>query len=212
MYSEDGLSDDGCIEVVISQACLVETKLLVGEVIEFDALKTFEGDPIRIKIVGVFDKADSNDFYWQISPDEMDIICLMEEKLFAEYFFGEKASKYTITCTYYPMFEYTSCDADAVGQLYAYSTHLVKESAYKNIVTMPGYLEVLENYNKKQDRIEATLFILQVPVLVLLCAFLFMIASQMYDMERNEISVLKSRGSSGGQIFRLYLYQSVLLP
>ncbi len=209
MYSEDGLSEDGCIEVVISQACLVETKLLVGEVIQFDALKTFEGEPIRIKIVGVFDKQDANDFYWQVSPDEMDIICLMEENLFAEYFFGEKASKYTITCYYYPMFEYTSCDADAVPQLYEYSTHLVKESAYKSVVSMPGYLEVLENYNKKQDRIEATLFILQVPVLVLLCAFLFMIASQMYDMERNEISVLKSRGSSGGQILRLYLYQSI---
>ena len=36
-----------------------------------------------------------------------------------------------------------------------------------------------------------------------------MIASQMYDMERNEISVLKSRGGSGGQILRLYFYQSV---
>ena len=50
-----------------------------------------------------------------------------------------------------------------------------------------------------------------VPVLILLGAFLFMISGQMYEMERNEISVIKSRGSSGGQIFRLYLYQSLFL-
>ncbi len=208
MYSEDGLAEDGSIEVVISQSCLVGTNLLVGETLEFDALKTFEGEPLRIKVVGVFDKADNNDFYWQISPEEMDIVCLMEDQLFREYFLGSKAGKYTISCNYFPMFEYTSCDSDRVEQLYNYTTHLVNESAYRSVVEMPGYLEVLESYNKKHDRIEATLFILQVPVLVLLCAFLFMIASQMYDMERNEISVLKSRGSSGGQIFRLYLYQS----
>ncbi len=208
MYSEDGYAEDGSIEVVVSQSCLVETNLLVGETLEFDALRTFEGDPIKIKVVGVFDKAESDDFYWQIAPETMDVVCLMNEKLFREYFLGSKAGKYTISCNYFPMFEYTSCDSDGVDKLYNYTTHLVNESNYRSVVEMPGYLEVLENYNKKHDRIEATLFILQVPVLVLLCAFLFMIASQMYDMERNEISVLKSRGSSGGQIFRLYLYQS----
>lgn len=209
MYSEDGLDEEGNIEVVISQSCMVETNLLVGEVLKFDSLKTYEGEPIYIKVVGVYDKADNDDFYWQFSPEEMNIVCLMEENLFKEYFLGEKAGKYTISCSYFPMFEYASCDSDVVPQLYSYTNYLVKESSYKNVIETPGYLEVLESYNKKQDRIEATLFILQVPVLVLLCAFLFMIASQMYDMERNEISVLKSRGSSGGQIFRLYLYQSM---
>lgn len=209
MYSEDGLDEEGNIEVVISQACMVETNLLVGEVLKFDSLKTYEGEPIYIKIVGVYDKADNDDFYWQFSPEEMNIVCLMEENLFKEYFLGEKAGKYTISCSYFPMFEYASCDSSVVPKLYEYTNYLVKESSYKNVIETPGYLEVLESYNKKQDRIEATLFILQVPVLVLLCAFLFMIASQMYDMERNEISVLKSRGSSGGQIFRLYLYQSM---
>ena len=209
MYSEDGLDEEGNIEVVISQACMVETNLLVGEVLKFDSLKTYEGEPIYIKVVGVYDKADNDDFYWQFSPEEMNIVCLMEENLFKEYFLGEKAGKYTISCSYFPMFEYASCDSSVVPKLYEYTNYLVKESSYKNVIETPGYLEVLESYNKKQDRIEATLFILQVPVLVLLCAFLFMIASQMYDMERNEISVLKSRGSSGGQIFRLYLYQSM---
>lgn len=53
--------------------------------------------------------------------------------------------------------------------------------------------------------------ILEIPVLILLAAFLFMISGQLYEMERNEISVLKSRGASGKQIFLLYLYQSIFL-
>ncbi len=72
-------------------------------------------------------------------------------------------------------------------------------------------MNILESFSGKQNKIEATLFILQVPVLILLAAFLFMISGQMYDMEKNEISVIKSRGSSSGQVFRLYLYQSIFL-
>lgn len=209
MYSEDGLDEEGNIEVVISQSCMVSTKVLVGETLEFKGLKKVDGTPIRIKIVGIYDKKDSVDFYWQHSPEELNNVCLMNENLFKEYFQGANAKKYTITCYFYPMFNYESCTAAGAEQLYSYTKDLVEKSGYKNTVKETGYLEVLESFNKKQDRIEATLFILQVPVLILLCAFLFMIASQMYDMERNEISVLKSRGGSGSQILRLYFYQSV---
>ncbi len=209
MYSETGIAEDGSFEVVISQACMVKSKLLVGETIEFNALKSHDGKKIKLKIVGVYDCADDDDFYWQKTPDQMSNMCLVNEQVFRDNFLGEKAGKYTITCSYYPMFEYEDLLATDVEKLHTYTNYLVEESAYRSTIGQPGYLEVLESYAKKKDRIEATLFILQVPVLILLCAFLFMIATQMYDMERNEISVLKSRGSSGGQILRLYLYQSV---
>lgn len=209
MYSEKGITEDGFIEVVVSQSCMVGTKVLVGEKLEFKGLKLPDGSMAKIKIVGVYDKKEETDFYWQVSPDQLDNVCLMNENVFRDNFLGKNAGKYTINCSYYPMFSYKNCDADGAVQLYEHTTYLLEESSFRGTMKTPGYLEVLETYNKKRDRIEATLFILQVPVLILLCAFLFMIASQMYDMERNEISVLKSRGGSGGQIFRLYFYQSV---
>ncbi len=209
MFSEEGVTEDGYIEVVVSQSCMVGTKVLVGEKLEFKGLKLPDGSMAKIKIVGVYDKKEETDFYWQVSPDQLDNVCLMNEKVFRENFLGQNAGKYTINCNYFPMFAYENCDAKRAEQLYKETIYLIEESPYKSTMKTPGYLEVLETYNKKKDRIEATLFILQVPVLILLCAFLFMIASQMYDMERNEISVLKSRGGSGGQILRLYFYQSV---
>ncbi|MBQ7955632.1 MAG: FtsX-like permease family protein [Lachnospiraceae bacterium] len=211
MYSEDGLDEDGCIEVVISQACMVSSNLLIGEHLEFSALKDAEGNPIRMKVTGVYDWADSADFYWQVTPDELDGVCLMEEELFHQYFTGKNAAKYTITCKYFPMFEYENLKAGQVAQIQQYTQWLTEESPYRSTVSDTGYLEVLDSFVGKQERIEATLFILQVPVLILLCAFLFMISGQMYEMERNEISVIKSRGASGSQIFRLYLFQSIFL-
>lgn len=211
MYSETGIAEDGSFEVVISQSCMVKAKLLVGETIEFEALKNADGEKIRLKVVGVYGAADETDFFWQLTPEDMSNICLMNEQAFRDNFLGENAGRYTINCRYYYMFEHADQKATDVERIYNYTSYLTEESPFRTVISTPRYMEILDSFSKKQLRIEATLFILQVPSLVLLCAFLFMIASQMYDMERNEISVYKSRGSSRMQIFGLYLYQSIFI-
>ncbi|MBR3508086.1 MAG: FtsX-like permease family protein [Lachnospiraceae bacterium] len=211
MYSESGYSEDGAFEVVVSQDCLVNNNLLVGETFEFTGLADANKNMIRIKIVGVFAEEDSTDFYWQVKPSDMGIVALMKEDLFREYFLGENAYHYSITCQFFNLFEYDDITAEKVDQLMEKTVYYTEESAIRKTMSKPEYRELLENYLSKRTRIEAALFILQVPVLILLCAFLFMISGQMYDMERNEISVMKSRGGSSSQMFRLYLYQSTFL-
>lgn len=211
MYSENGLTDAGEIEVVISEDAMVHLNLLVGETLEYDEFKTGDGSKVRLKIVGVFREKDSNDFYWEISSDSFENDCFMQEDLFQTYFTGENAGNYTITCSYASQFEYDSIDASDVDSLVKKTGYLLNESSYRGTMSRPAYYDILETFQAKQKRIDATLFILQIPVLILLGAFLLMISGQMYEMERNEISVIKSRGASRGQIFRLYLYQSIFL-
>ncbi len=211
MFSEQGLTEDGSIEVVVSQAGMVKLDLLVGETILFDNLKDAEGKPLKLFIKGVFAEGSGDDFYWQVDPDEMENVCLMQTDLFRRMFTGENAARYTITCRYLPLLDYESIRSDQVASLAVATRFLTEESDFRSTTDRPAYQDILENYLSKQGRIQATLLILQVPVLIMLGAFLFMISGQMYEMERNEISVIKSRGSSGGQIFRLYLYQSTFL-
>lgn len=211
MYSETGLTGDGEIEVVVSQECMVKNNLLVGESLKYEGLKDYEGNIIRMKVVGVFTEQDRTDSYWQVKPAQMNQELLMNEQLFHQLFGGEKAGKYSITCYYFVLFEHKDLTAESVATLAAKTKWLTEESNIRSIVAKPEYTEIIDDYMRKKDRIEAALFILQVPVLILLGAFLFMISGQMYDMERNEISVMKSRGGSSGQMFRLYLFQSVFL-
>ena len=211
MYSESGLTEDGAVEVVVSQDCLVSNNLLVGETFEFQGLANANKEQIRIKIVGVFAEQDSTDFYWQVKPSDMGIVCLMNENLFREYFLGERAEKYSITCQFFNLFNYEDITAKKVDRLMERTRYYTEESSIRKTMGEAPYKALLEDYLAKRTRIEAALFILQVPVLILLCAFLFMISGQMYDMERNEISVMKSRGGSSGQMFRLYLYQSMFM-
>lgn len=211
LYSEDGYADDGSVEVIISESCMIESNLLVGETIEFTYLKALDGSPLRIKVVGVYRPENASDFYWQISTDDLATTCMMREELYREIYTGENAGKYTMTCTFITMFDYKDLSASNAAHLLSRAKYLTEESSFAHSITGAAYKNILESFEAKRIRIDATLTILQIPVLVLLCAFLFMICGQMYDMERNEISVIKSRGSSGGQIFRLYLYQSIFL-
>ncbi|MCM1568214.1 MAG: ABC transporter permease [Roseburia sp.] len=213
MYSEEGKSEDGAFEVIISQACMTDNNLVVGETLQYKSLKDKDGQKIRLKIVGVYEEADKKDFYWQpqTNASALSTVCLINENLFRENFLGDNAGKYSINCNYFYLFEYSDLKAGQVERLLEETKWFLEESPIRSTMDQPVYPELLESFNRKKLRIETTLFILQVPVLILLCAFLFMISGQMYDMERNEISVMKSRGGSSGQMFRLYLYQSVLL-
>lgn len=203
MYSEDGVNDEGFIEVVVTQDCMVANNLLLGDEFQYESVKDDSGKPYKVKVVGVI-RENPNDFYWDIGTDELKDAILMEENLFRKLFVeGDKANNYTITCCYCFLFEYAEVRAEQVDGM----LETLENSEYRVSV----FSGVLGEFQEQRGRIMATLFILQVPVLVLLAVFLFMISGQMYELERNEISVIKSRGSSGGQIFRLYLYQSIFL-
>lgn len=210
-YSGDGLTPDGAIEVVVSQACMVSQKLLVGETLAFDRVYDADGEPIRIYIKGVYVEDDNEDYYWQEHIGEKSGYCLMSEKLFRELFMGDYIEKYTLNGKVYALFDYQGIQYTDVPHIVEYTSYLTEKSMYRVATERPGYQNILEEYIKKETKIRATLTILQIPVLIMLAAFLFMISGQMYQMEKNEISVIKSRGSSGGQIFRLYLYQSIFL-
>ena len=210
-FSDTGITEDGYVEAIISQETMVQMKLLLNEGIDFTYITDPDGNKVKAKIVGVFGSSDNSDFYWNTKPQDLTNVLIIKEDVFRDYFTKDRAEKFTITNKYALFYNYTDLLADKVDELSKTTKYLCEESNYKSVLKQPDYSGIIDSYNAKKTRIESTLFILQVPVLLLLCAFLLMLSGQMYEMERNEISILKSRGSSGGQIFRLYLYQSISL-
>ncbi len=210
MFSEDGFTDDGKIEVVINESTMVNCKFIVGEELT-SKLKDASGNNYRIKITGVYAPSKSDDYYWQMVSQTADTLLLMNENVFKETFMKNPEPYYSFTAIFNTMFEYSDLSADNVRNLYDKTLYMMKESEYATSFSEPGYLHILDSFLLKEDRTEATLFMLMVPVLFLVGAFIFMVVGQLYEMESNEISVMKSRGSSTWQILRMYLYQNVFL-
>lgn len=211
MYSETGYTDDGAIECVVSQNCLVNCGLLVDEYFTFDSLVYSDGKPVRVYIKGVIDASDDAGYFWVSKPDSYTDSLFCNPAVFRDRFTGENAYKYTLSETVSVMFDCLSIKARDVDKLLKNTDYLYNESSYKSVIKEAPYMNILDEYSIRVARISATLVILQVPVLAMLVTFLFMISGQMYEMEKNEISVIKSRGSSKAQIIRLYFYQGTLI-
>lgn len=211
MYG-NSVTDDGYIEAVISQSAMVDMNLLVGEEIEFPNLKYMGKNKVKIRITGVFTNADADDAFWYNSPDYYSNCLMISPKLFEKGFMYKNATKYQYNEHRWVLLDYREIRPEMVDDIIEKTTAAIEEynGVYSKMET-PDYIDMMKNFKVKEKQISVTLTILQVPVIVLLCAFLFMISRQMLEMEDNEIALLKSRGAGRGQIIRLYFFQSLFL-
>lgn len=208
----DKVTKDGIIEAIVSQSALVKLNLIIGDQFIFPHQKDEKGTPIHIKIVGVYENSQDNDIYWTQSPDYYSKHFMISENIFRNIFMQEQDRRFNVNENWHLIIDYMNITPNMVDTLILQTEKYVEETKTANSkMSTPDYVELLKNFQGKEKKISVALNILQVPVMVLLCAFLFMISRQMLEMEQNEISLMKSRGASKGQIFLLYLLQSVFL-
>lgn len=212
-YGEQRLAD-GTIPVIASQRAMSKLDVVLGDEIEFSKLKNGDGSNVKIKITGVFDAGESSDNYWVKSPSSYYIDLFMNPELFREIFIDLEEQKFNVTSEWSLVFDCGNLQPKDVNALVK-NTEALRQSIEKTSrycgVDLLDYLDILREYQTAAKKVTTTLLILQIPVLALLLAFIFMISRQMLDLEQNEIALLKSRGSSKRQIIFIYLMQSVIL-
>ncbi|MBQ7358765.1 MAG: ABC transporter permease [Lachnospiraceae bacterium] len=201
------------IEVMISDAAAGALDVLLNEVYEFDGYEFLTSEtPLRIQVVGVFSPLNSQDEYWVEEVENLNKDLFVSPQTFQDYFLTEEAQDtYGLRKLTNVLIDYTQMEPSDVSRVLELSEDYYEKDVYKQILEKNVYESILENYVIKESRIEGSLVILQIPVLLLLFSFIYMISSQMLSMEANEISVMKSRGAKSYQILGLYLGQNVIL-
>lgn len=214
-----GLNENGHYEAVISEAALINSNLLVGETLEFTTVEDADGNTLKIDIVGVFKNSESIDPYWAKAPSEYKDVCFMDYDCFYQRFLepiedGSRADAF-LKATWYVQVDVESITPGMSDSIIDKTNKLIaaypKGSSTAINLESTDHNTTLEEFKLTQSRISSSLLVLEIPVLALLCAFIFMIAAQLLELEENEISQLKSRGAGRFQIFGLYLMQSTLL-
>jgi len=209
---EEGLNPDGFLEVVVSDQAMISQDLLIDDEYTFEKMYLEDGSECKIKIVGVFAPLDETELYWQPLMSELKTQVLVSVQTFTDLFLAEGVEEeLSFNGQWNFFFDYEDIETSDVEGILKTMNRLERSEIMMGRMSEGGYKEVLESYTAKSKRIEATLMILQVPVILLLCAFLYMISGQMLSMEQNEISLMKSRGATKGQILSLYIMQSVFL-
>ena len=202
---------DGTVEVIVSQRALVELNLLMGERREFPKLTDADGQPIVIEVVGVYDVSDVEDPYWVRSPSSYKSECLLDFDLFNRLFVREDLPVALSGC-WYELLDAEQMSARNAQALYETALKCQEMGKNRQYLTVTvAFSDILKNHISQARRVRVTLWVLQAPIYILLAAFVFMVSRQILETEEAEISVLKSRGVSGGQILSMYLLQSCLL-
>ncbi|MCQ2506395.1 MAG: ABC transporter permease [Lachnospiraceae bacterium] len=202
---------DGCFEAVVTNDALVKLNVLLDEVIKFPNLKDENGKEIKVKIVGVIEPDRTSEDTVFLSSSNYEDEFLISQELFSNTFLSKNIRNYYIHGDWYLLLKVGEITSKKMPSLVKKTEDFVSQSVITKQISTPGYLEVINKYQKLENKIDVTLIILQVPVMTLLLAFIFMLSNQLLSLEQNEISLLKSRGASKGQIGLLYLSQSGLI-
>lgn len=202
---------DGIIDIMVSERGMVSLKLILDEVISVPRLTDTDGKPLQLRVCGVFRNSSAEDAFWVRSPASFRQECFMPEEIFVQLF-PEDYTDFKVNARFDVLLDYTAMQTAQVD-------HLLRASdTYKAYFEqLPGhkyqnsFVGALQGYTGLAGKSEVTLWTLQVPVFMLLAAFIFMVSQKMLEMERDEIAVLKSRGASKRQIILTYLLQSSIL-
>ncbi len=207
------VDSDGYVEVIVSRANHINNKYTVGAVYnlayskdDLDSNSTSE-PLLKAKVVGVFDylenprstiidKDKGNEFY-------------TDYNVYYNYVFKEK--DLCSSATWYYAGDFTQYDLNKINDTIDAFKRLEKNITMWGVansakITVPP-IEQYMTYYDNVNSVNVLLILYYSPVLILMIIFIFMISRFVVENDKNEISMLTSRGSSKKQIVLLYLLQ-----
>ncbi len=190
---------------MVSETTMDYYGIVVGEKFYMlDDEEIIEGNPIYV-VIGVFkEKADGSNYWYHnteefqksmfIEKDSMDALMSVTEK--PEINYDENM-----------LLDYTKINCDnAIDYMYYIEEFLKADS-----VLEVKFLDILKSYETQQTSIKTIIWILELPCILLLLFFIYMVSSQIISSEETEIAVLRSRGVTRWKVILLYALQFAVL-
>jgi len=209
MYTDD--LADNIFDVVVSHRTFVVQKLMLGEVLELPQLKDADGKPYKLRIAGIIESVQSGDPYWLTAPEQWNDTCLMDEALYRKLFMDPGKMNFSFQVQWYSILNESAIRADKADSYLRVLEQYFRdyEKMDINAACAANFRSVLESFAPQARKVNVSIIVMLLPVLVLLISFILMVCKQILDMERDEISVYKSRGADRRQILGIYALQSL---
>lgn len=201
---------DGVVEVLVTEQVMQEFDLLLDEVYVAKDMRSFLKEPLRVRVVGVFAMKDPTDIFWFQGLWAYDETLVMDYGLFHRKFTDPPSraltgAQWSFALDYHRI---TLQNLQRVVQTLEAQVRLLE--SYRVTFDLP-MRSTLKLYFEREKQLLATLWFLQIPVLLMLAFYVYMVSQLIIDNERNEIAVLKSRGAGSAQIFLIYFLESLVM-
>ena len=203
---------DDVFEVIVSQQAMKSLELLLDRVYVLTDPADDYKPVCKIKVVGVFTLKELNDVYWTNGLNDYERELLMDFNLFNSNFV-KKENNLITDAKWSCSFNYHNINLQNLGKITnTYEEQLKWYKKYQSSLDfrMPA-INILKKYDARAVQLKNMLWVLTVPVLIMLIFYIFMVSQLIVKHDENSIAVLKSRGSSKGQIFTSYLIESAMI-
>ncbi|MGN0155537.1 MAG: ABC transporter permease [Lachnospiraceae bacterium] len=196
---------------VVSAALLANGSFYVGQTLEFSKIVCKDGSPLRITITGVFEEKEEEDIYWVEPPASYTSHLFVSEDMFQEIL-ADIDGQMTIRYQIYNLYDYKHMKLKELPVIYK-ALERYKTAGFDDdkVEITTDFDALLKDYMDQEKQIQAVLWILELPIMVLVLVFIYMISAQILELEGNEIATLKSRGVSIRQIVFIYFCQASIL-
>ncbi len=202
-FLTEGTVEDGVFPCVISEKMMDTYGMVVGEKLSVYYEGKKAGKAILFEIVGIVRQSSDSDNYWNTPLSEYGKTFFVSEETMDAIL-----KNYTnVVCSQNLLLDYTQIDGSEVTTYRNYLEQFQKADHVLNT----NFLETLRNAEEQKKSVGFILAVLELPCVILLLLFIYMVSSQIIGAEEGEIAVLRSRGVTRMQIIRLYFYQSLLL-
>ena len=198
------------LDAVITQETAVSGRLAYGKTYDVYAQRGEHRLPHRIRVVGVITVADHNDVYWTFGLRRFsNMLILRPEDARRVVATDNPTRNLEISWSY--TYDYQQLSSEDAGPMVAFINEYTRLARRVGLTVRLPVLRILEDYMIRQRALTMTLWVLQVPLLLMLGFYLFMVSQILIDHERNEIALMKSRGAQVGQVFATYVVLGVFL-
>lgn len=204
---------DGVYEVLVTDAGLnnLDTVLDSVFVVKSDKARI----PMKFKPVGVFEKKRDDDPYFRdASLSGLANSLVIDSGLMDRDFLGLNNVP-VINAEWYVVFDYSGMELRQVDDFIAADKSVkayvnAKVGAYQSDMKTPA-LATIEKYLERAKHLRTLMWSLNVPVLIMLAFYMFMVANLITERQKNEIAVLRSRGAARWQIVAAFSAEGLLL-
>ncbi len=208
MYSSEGKAEDGSYQVIVSEDSAKDLGVVVGNKYLINPVNTTQ-ESFYVTVTGLFTQSNMNDSYWSENLLNYAGGAFIPFSLAEKLIEGGLMNIADISVNY--NLDYHSVNMNDIKNI---SDKLKSDKKY---YTDSGYnfemgsASIIESYVDKAASLTAILWAIQIPTMIMLAFYLFMVSQLNVEQEKNEIAVLKSRGSKSGQIFSLYAMEAGIL-
>lgn len=193
------------IPCLVSEKSMDYNSFILGEEIMLENYKNRSGDKARFIVVGIFDVADREDSFWYHTP-------LEDQK---EVYISTEA--FDKLCTDYGIIEVNAHEAVIMDHESIKNSNIdamnMAIGVFKKMDSMfsVSFDDMFKSFFEKRQSTGVMLWVLEIPILVMLLAFIYMVSGQIASSQSGEIAMQRSRGFSKFQVVKLYFLQTLII-